>query len=334
MSNLKNIQNRFFNLHFNSTDEEFNAICMDVFHYQLQHNLVYQQYVSNLKTDIHQISHYHQIPFLPIEFFKTQRVVSSETTNNTICFTSSGTTGQQVSKHYVNDIQLYETSFLKGFELFYGKAHQYCILALLPNYLEREGSSLVYMCNHLINLSKHPMSGFYLHNLDELIKTIETLKSTGQHVLLIGVSYALLDLAEKGVSLNHQFIVMETGGMKGKRKELLKEELHQILKEKLQVETIHSEYGMTELLSQAYSKQNGVFTTPPWMKILIRDVHDPKTIINTHKSGGINVIDLANLNSVSFIETKDLGKTLPNHQFEILGRFDNSDIRGCNLMVQ
>lgn len=334
MPSLKNIQNQVFNLHFNSTDDEFNAICLDVFQYQIQHNLVYKQYITNLKTDINKVSHYHQIPFLPIEFFKTQCVVSSETLNNTTCFTSSGTTGQQVSKHYVTDIQLYETSFLKGFELFYGDPHQYCILALLPSYLEREGSSLVYMCDKLIQKSKHPMSGFYLHNIDELIKTIEILKSTPQKVLIIGVSYALLDLAERGVSLNHQFIVMETGGMKGKRKELLKEELHQILKEKLEVTSIHSEYGMTELLSQAYSKKNGLFETPPWMKILIRDVYDPKTIVNTNKSGGINVIDLANLNSISFIETKDLGRTLPNNQFEILGRFDNSDIRGCNLMIQ
>jgi phenylacetate-coenzyme A ligase PaaK-like adenylate-forming protein len=333
--NLKEIQHLIFNLDKGSTlyETEFNNLAIKVFQYQFQNNTIYQKYVMSLKIDVNLVKHYSQIPFLPIEFFKSKEVVSSQLENNTVCFSSSGTTGQITSKHYVNDISIYETSFHKGFELFYGKPSDYCILVLLPNYLERTGSSLVYMFDRLIKESTHSLSGFYLNNLNDLIETIEILKQSKQKTLLLGVTYALLDLADLNVDLNDDFIVMETGGMKGRRKEMLKEELHQILKQKLKVSSIHSEYGMTELLSQAYSKQNGFFCCSPWMKVLIRDVNDPFSYVKNNKGGGVNVIDLANLNSCSFIETKDLGKFSQNFDFEILGRFDNSDIRGCNLMV-
>ena len=335
MSNLKEINNSIFDLdrHSNSFEEKFNELALKVFHFQVKSNLIYQKYVLSLKIDIKSIHHYSQIPFLPIEFFKSHQVLCDALHDNTIVFSSSGTTGQVTSKHYVNDISIYEQSFSKSFEQFYGKPNQYCILALLPNYLERSGSSLVYMFDYLIKESKQPLSGFYLNNLDDLVETIGQLKKSNQKTILLGVSYALLDLADKNIELSSDFIVMETGGMKGKREEMLKEELHNYLKNKLNVSTIHSEYGMTELLSQAYSKNNGLYDCPPWMKVLIRDVNDPFSYLKNGKSGGLNVIDLANLNSCAFIETKDLGKLNPNNQFEILGRFDNSDIRGCNLMV-
>lgn len=308
-------------------------MAIDVFKFQFQNNRVYRAYVQNLKTDLDLIKHYQQIPFLPIELFKTQDVVCQQIDEQAVCFTSSGTTGQQASRHYVNDVGIYEKSFTSGFRQFYGKASDYCILALLPNYLERTGSSLVYMFNKLIRESGSEHSGFYLHNLDDLISTITILKESKRKIILLGVTYALLDLADKGIELSENFIVMETGGMKGKRKELLKEELHRYLKLKFKVSSIHSEYGMTELLSQAYSKMDGLFECPPWMKVLIRDVNDPFCYVKTGKSGGVNVIDFANINSCSFIETKDLGKLNHSSQFEILGRFDNSDLRGCNLMI-
>lgn len=325
------IQKELFNV---KSEYDFNEMALKVFHFQFQNNVVYQAYVNQLKTDINTIKHYTQIPCLPIEFFKTQQVICGETSAQSICFSSSGTTGQTTSRHYVNEVSVYETSFIKGFELFYGKPNECCILALLPNYLERTGSSLVYMFDRLIKDSGHAQSGFYLNNIDELISTIELLKQQKQKTLLLGVTYALLDLADKNIELTDDFIVMETGGMKGKREELLKEELHRILKNKFKVSSIHSEYGMTELLSQAYSKENGLFTCPPWMKVLLRDLNDPFCYLSKQKSGGINVIDLANINSCSFIETKDIGRIHDTGVFEIMGRFDNSDIRGCNLMIQ
>ena len=326
------MQKKMFEL--DSNEQTFNLVALEVFNYQLQHNTIYKNYVGSLNVKPDTINHYTQIPFLPIEFFKTQQVICDGVNEGTVCFSSSGTSGQITSKHYVNDMAIYEESFNKGFELFYGKPSDYCILALLPNYLERTGSSLVYMFDKLIKESNHPKSGFYLNNLDDLKETIHLLKHTKQKTILLGVTYALLDLAEMGAELSNDFIVMETGGMKGKRKELLKEELHQTLKQAFKIDSIHSEYGMTELLSQAYSKQNGIFECPPWMKVLIRDVNDPFSYVKEQKSGGVNVIDLANINSCSFIETKDLGRLHQDSYFEILGRFDNSDIRGCNLMIQ
>ena len=314
------------------TDEEFISIALKVFRFQASNNPVYARYIELLNIDVNTVGCLEKIPFLPIEFFKSHKVVSTTDEARAI-FTSSGTTGNLTSRHYVPDLGIYEDSFTKGFEVFYGSVKDYCILALLPSYLEREGSSLIYMMEKLIKDSNHPKSGFYLNNHEELIVHLEELKAQNQKVLLLGVSFALLELAE-----NHQLdlgdvIVMETGGMKGRRKEMTREELHAVFTSRLGVKKIHSEYGMTELLSQGYSKGDSLFETPAWMKIMIRDAYDPFSYEKAGRSGGVNVIDLANLNSCSFIETQDLGKTHPDGKFEILGRFDNSDIRGCNLLV-
>jgi len=315
-----------------STQQEFESIALDIFRFQAEKNPVYSVFCEYLGRTKNRVTSFKEIPFLPIAFFKSQKVVSSKNIEHSI-FSSSGTTGQITSKHYVTDIALYEKSYLEGFESFYGDVSDYCVLALLPSYLERSGSSLIYMVDDLIKKSNHPDSGFYLDEVDVLIEKLKRLDSQGKKVLLIGVSFALLDLVEKHQLNLKNTIVMETGGMKGRRKELIREELHDILKKGFGTKTIHSEYGMTELLSQAYSQGNGIFKTPPWMKILIRDTEDPLTLQEIGKTGGVNVIDLANINSCSFIATQDLGKIYNNGSFEILGRFDNSDIRGCNLMV-
>lgn len=320
---------RIFNI--NNADE-FEEVALDIFKFQYENNEVYRDFCIHLRKSPQSVSTTLDIPFLPISFFKKHRVISTQKESQTI-FTSSGTTQSTTSKHFVPDIGLYEESFLRAFELFYGKPKDFCILALLPSYLEREGSSLIYMVNSLIAKSGHPSSGFYLHNLDELHDKLKQLEQKGTKTLLIGVSFALLDLVEQFPSTLTNTTVMETGGMKGRRKELIREELHQILEKGLGVKHIHSEYGMTELLSQGYSKGSGIFETPPWMKILTRDTEDPLSIQPHGKTGGINVIDLANLYSCSFIATQDLGKIHPNGTFEVLGRFDDSDIRGCNLMV-
>ncbi len=318
-----------------TSPSEFKQLALDVFRFQASKNEVYKQYVTALKINIDTVNDIKQIPFLPIEFFKTHKITTASANNiSEQLFTSSGTTGTIQSKHYVNDVSIYEKSYLKAFELFYGNVQDYCILALLPSYLERDGSSLIYMVDDLINKSKHPESGFYLNNYDELISKINKLEQQKQKTILIGVTYALLDLTEKqNFNLKHT-IIMETGGMKGKRKEMVREELHTILCKGFGVNVIHSEYGMTELLSQAYSKGNGIFNCPPWMQVLIRDTNDPFTFLPYNKTGGINVIDLANINSCSFIATQDLGKMFPDNSFEVLGRYDNSDIRGCNLLVE
>ncbi|MBN8565853.1 MAG: acyl transferase [Flavobacteriales bacterium] len=312
--------------------KEFEKITLKVFRHQFENNKVYQDFCLLLKKDKSNVKTITDIPFLPIQFFKSHEIISS---TNPIqeTFTSSGTTGSITSKHLVTDITLYEQSFRNAFSQFYGNIEDYVILALLPSYLEREGSSLIYMVNDLIEGSNHPESGFYLNNYDELIQKLIKLDSSGQNVLLIGVTYALLDIIEKQSFQLKNTIIMETGGMKGKRKEIIREELHTLLYNGFGVPSIHSEYGMTELLSQAYSLGNGIFECPPWMSILIRDTEDALTYVEYGKTGGINVIDLANINSCSFIATQDLGKKYPNHSFEVLGRFDASDIRGCNLMV-
>ena len=333
-SNYNNLTQEVFSLK-KGDHSSFERLALRVFLLQYEHNFIYRRFVDALKVKASEVSDLNKIPFLPIEFFKTQKVVTDlGVSKNPIIFTSSGTSQTGTSSHHVTDIDLYELSFLKGFELFYGMPSDYCFLALLPSYLEREGSSLVYMAQKLIEESGDKQSNFYLNNLDELVKTISVLKQGKKKVFLLGVSYALLDLADTGITLNENFIVMETGGMKGKREELVKSELHRILKEKLGVNQIHSEYGMTELLSQAYSKQDVQFETPPWMKILIRDTNDPFQYLANAKTGGVNIIDLANLNSCSFIATQDLGKTHEGEKFELLGRFDNSDIRGCNLLIE
>jgi phenylacetate-coenzyme A ligase PaaK-like adenylate-forming protein len=315
-----------------SSEQDFNEVALDTFRYQYKHNLVYRKFSDLLKTKPNQVNTIEEIPFLPIDLFKSHRILSSDA-NIQKTFTSSGTTGDKTSKHHVTDLSIYEQSFNKGFKQFYGNIEDYVVLALLPSYLEREGSSLIYMAQHLIEKSNHSDSGFYLNNLAELKSKLISLDSEGQKVLLIGVSFALLDLVEDFQFGLNNTIVMETGGMKGRRKEMIREELHSILKKGFGVHTIHSEYGMTELLSQAYSNGNGVFNCPPWMQILIRDPEDAKSYLNNNSTGGINVIDLANINSCSFIATQDLGKMSDNNSTEIMGRFDNSDIRGCNLMV-
>ena len=316
------------------SEADFNRVALNVFHYQALANPVFAAYLKALRCDTRAMTDYKHIPCLPIEFFKTAQVFCGETLEEDICFTSSATTGMTVSKHHVKKLSLYEDSFLKAFDQFYGPASDYCILALLPGYLERSGSSLVYMADKLIARSQHPQSGFFLHDHNKLMSIIGELKKHQQKFILLGVTYALLDLAERGIKLGDQAIVMETGGMKGKRREMVREELHAELCQAFGVSSIHSEYGMTELLSQGYSKGEGLFNTPPWMKVLVRDANDPFTLQASERSGGINVIDLANLYSCSFIETKDLGRMNGEGMFEVLGRFDNSDIRGCNLLVQ
>ena len=309
----------------------FEALALELFDYQMENNPIYAPYAALIlkgKTP----ANIYEIPFLPIEFFKQEQIICQGKGVEEV-FLSSGTTGEQ-SKHLIADLSLYKKSYLNTFQQFYGDINDYCILALLPNYQEREGSSLIYMVEDLIKKSGHPKSGFYLNNLAELSETIKELESKGQKVILFGVTYALLDLAAQYPQHLKHTIIMETGGMKGKRKELLKEEIHQLLQDAFLTENIHSEYGMTELLSQGYSKGKNIFNSPPWMKILIRDVNDPLSIIGNNKTGGINVIDLANIYSCPFIATQDLGKQFDDDSFSVLGRFDNSDVRGCNLLVQ
>jgi hypothetical protein len=315
-----------------SSQKQFEKIALKVFRFQYENNLVYKEFCTLLNTDVQKVKSVQQIPFLPIQFFKSHDVVSNKDVIQQT-FTSSGTTGMITSKHLVTDISLYEQSYRNAFSEFYGNIEDYVVLALLPSYLERSGSSLIYMVKDLIELSNNENSGFYLHNYDELITKLVELDNAGQNVILIGVTYALLDLVEKQKFQLKNTIIMETGGMKGKRKEMIREELHEILCDGFGVHNIHSEYGMTELLSQAYSLGNGIFECPAWMQIVTRDTEDALTYVDYGKTGGINVIDLANFNSCSFIATQDLGKKYPNNSFEVLGRFDNSDIRGCNLMV-
>jgi len=323
------MQNNIFNI---QTPEDFQQVALAVFKHQFKNNKVYRSFCDLLYVHPSDVRSVEEIPLLPIQFFKSKKILSSlEEVKET--FTSSGTTGTLKSKHFVTDINLYRESYQKGFAHFYGNIEDYVILALLPNYLERKGSSLVYMVEDFIQKTKNPESGFYLNNIEELVKKLTALDKKGQKTLLIGVSFALLDVVEMQQFNLKNTLIMETGGMKGRRKELVREELHQLLQDGFGVTKIHSEYGMTELLSQGYSNGNGVFETPPWMKVLARDTEDALTIHKAGKTGGINVIDLANYNSCSFIATQDLGKVHKKGTFEIIGRFDNSDIRGCNLMV-
>lgn len=322
------MQSAIFNI---QSESEFTSSAMSVFVHQFKNNKVYRSFCDLLCIHWSDVKKIEEIPFLPIELFKLRKVVSSYNDVEQV-FTSSGTTGSK-SKHFITDISWYKKSYQKGFNYFYGDIKDFVVLALLPNYLEQTDSSLIYMVNDLINQSENDESGFFLNDYDKLINKLTKLDKRGQKTLLIGVSFALLNLVEK-----HQFnlkntIVMETGGMKGKRREMVREELHNVLTKGFGVSKIHSEYGMTELLSQAYSKEKGVFNCPPWMKILIRDTEDPLSILQTHRTGGLNVIDLANYNSCSFIATQDLGKALSSDEIEVLGRFDKSDVRGCNLMV-
>ncbi|MDR0205689.1 MAG: acyltransferase [Bacteroidales bacterium] len=338
---------------FSEIDFEKHALAL--FQYQYENNEVYRSFCNLLKINALKITSVEQIPFLPISFFKTH-IVKTGSFEPEIEFWSSGTTMQKgerrkeflyiepslnkstlsssaVSRHLVKDVELYECSFLKSFEYFYGNPKDYCFLTLLPNYLEQKHSSLIYMMKRLISLSKYAESGFYLNNFEELYRQILLLKEKSIKTILFGVSFALLDFAEQFTFSVPELTVFETGGMKGRRVEIVKEELHQILCNAFGINTIHSEYGMCELLSQAYSSGNNLFTTPPWMKILLRDERDPLHCSNTLNSGAINIIDFANLHSCAFIATDDLGKKSENSMIEILGRLDVSQIRGCNLMV-
>ncbi|MFZ5552298.1 MAG: acyl transferase [Bacteroidota bacterium] len=312
----------------------FNESALKLFRYQARNNAVYGQFLELLKVNPAEIVCFEDIPHLPVSFFKTHRVVTGDGPFEAH-FTSSGTSGLNTSSHFVKDLALYRTLSEKGFEHFYGPLAGYIILALLPGYLERKESSLVYMVNHFISKYQYSDSGFYLHNLDELSLKLETLdRKKDKKILLLGVTYALLDLSEKKNFSLKNTIIMETGGMKGKREELTRFELHKKLKNSFGVKEIHSEYGMTELLSQAWSKGNGIFQCPPWMKISIRDTADPFTLFPPGKTGAINVCDLANVHSCSFIALDDLGKLYDDGSFEVTGRMDNSDLRGCNLLVE
>ena len=327
------LKNRILNI----DNDDFEAVAVELFQFQYEFNSTYKEYCNALKIETSAITSSSQIPFLPIQFFKS-RTIKTGTFEEVAVFESSGTTGSISSKHFVKDLSIYESSFLQSFTQFYGDISEYCIIGLLPSYLERKGSSLVYMVDKLITLSGHENSGFYLYEFEALKSILELNESRQQKTLLIGVSYALLDFSEKfPVQLNHT-IIMETGGMKGRREELSKQELHKQLKQNFGVDDIHSEYGMTELLSQAYSKGNGVFNCPPWMKIMVRELDNPlETIFDFSESpshfGGINVIDFSNINSCSFIATEDAGITYADGSFEITGRIENSDIRGCGLMI-
>ena len=310
------------------TPADFEQVALQVFRYQLEHNEIYRAFAEN--TGRTSASRLQEIPFLPIEFFKSHRVFSGNGKEELV-FKSSGTTGSTRSIHYVKDALLYERSSRKTYERFIGTPSEQVILALLPNYLEQGESSLVYMVNDLIKASRSELSGFILGNHSELKYRYDQALKSGKKVVIFGVSYALIDLAEQGIDLSMALII-ETGGMKGRRKEITKEELHDIIKQGTGVSYVSSEYGMTELLSQAYSDKNGNFHCPSFMNVLIRDVNDPFSYVEHHKTGGINVIDLVNLNSCSFIATQDLGK-ISDDGFSVMGRFDHSDIRGCNLMV-
>ncbi len=314
--------------------DDFLNSTLEIFKYQARNNPVYKLYLNLLGSKYNTPEHIEDIPFLPTGFFRNHKILTGNKPVKMI-FQSSGTTGISTSLHYVSDLTLYEKSFYSAFSLFYGDPANYIIYALLPSYIERKNSSLVYMVKYLIQKTKNNLSLFYNNDYKTFLKKIEDGKSQGRKLLMIGVSYALLDLAEACKPDFSGVVVMETGGMKGRRKELIRSEFHSLLKKKFNIKEIHSEYGMTELLSQAYSKGNGIFRCPPWMKILIRDPQDPFCVTtDAGKSGGINIIDLANINSCSFVATDDLGKLYEDGSFEVLGRLDNSDIRGCNLLIE
>jgi len=326
---VKNLQNKIFNV---KTASEFNQLSIDIFRYQYRENSVYRQYVDLLNIVPEQVTQLNEIPFLPIDFFKTHKIVSGKTTTD-FYFQSSGTTNQIRSKHFISDIEIYKQSFVQSFNQFYGDFRDYCFLALLPTYLEQQHSSLVFMMDYFIQNSSCTESLFLLNDFEKLASILDKLEKKKQKTILFGVSYALLDFAAYYNKSLQYTVVMETGGMKGKREELTKKELHRVLHKSFDT-TIHSEYGMTELLSQAYSKKNGKFYSPPWMKILIRDRYDPFSYLQPNKIGGINIIDFANINSCCFIETQDLGKLNSDDSFELYGRFDVADTRGCNLMIE
>lgn len=318
-----------FNLQSSS---EFNEIAISLFRYQYKNNKIYNSFVDALGLSESKVYHPEQIPFLPVSFFKTHKIIAGDFAEDVV-FESSGTTGMETSKHYVVDAGLYQQSFMRGLELFYGDLSQYAVFALLPSYLERKNSSLVYMVEKIMFQSNRKMGGFFLNELEELRTQLLDAQSQGLKIMLFGVTFALLDMAEQFPVNIPGAIILETGGMKGRRKELTRMELHDLLRKGFGVDKIHSEYGMTELLSQAWSTGDGIFRCPPWMKIMIADTNDPLSYLETGRTGGINIIDLANFHSCSFIATQDLGRVFEDETFEVLGRFDNSDIRGCSLLA-
>ncbi len=316
----------------NTDSECFEQICLELFFYQMENNPLYAEFVQLLGIDTKYITNSYQIPFLPISFFKTKQIKSDVWQEEKI-FSSSGTTGTNTSSHYIKDTHFYLDNCVRGFKKFYKNPSDYAIMALLPSYLEREGSSLIYMAEHFINLSRYKQSGFFLYNHEDLAEKLKECMSKKIPVLLLGVSFALLDFAEKFPMPLKDVIVMETGGMKGRRKEMLREELHLELKKAFHLDQIHSEYGMTELMSQAYSEKNGLFYPSDTLKVIIRDSSDPMSFMPVEKTGAICFVDLANIDSCAFIATDDIGKCYDDGSFEVLGRFDSSDIRGCNLLI-
>ncbi len=322
-------KNRIFDI---ATPEEFSQLALELFRYQAQHNPVYANYLEHLGRKIDSIQLLTDIPFIPIEFFKNFELTTTRFKAQTV-FISSGTSGKNTSRHWVRDVGWYQQVFKRAFEQFYGRPENYCILGLLPSYLEREGSSLIFMVEKLIEESGDRESGFYLDEYHVLLPLIDKKLKSGKKVLLLGVTFALLDLAEEQQLPWEELMVMETGGMKGRRKEMVRNDVHAKLQQAFGVPQVHSEYGMTELLSQAYAKREGLFETPPWMQVMIRETADPFTYAPLGKTGGINIIDLANVDSCAFIETQDLGRKHKDGRFEVMGRFDHADIRGCNLMV-
>ncbi|NMM50528.1 long-chain-fatty-acid--protein ligase [Marinigracilibium pacificum] len=310
----------------------FNQLALEVFRYQATNNVVYNEYISHLSVDSTKVSSIEEIPFLPISFFKRHRISTLNSTPERI-FTSSGTTGSVTSRHELYGTKWYEAITTKIWNEYYPSLENCVILALLPGYLEREGSSLIYMVDHFIKSSGDARNGFFLYDHDKLYHLLQSLKGEGKTVVLFGVTFGLLDFAESYSLSFPELIIMETGGMKGRRKEMTRQEVHTIIKKSFGVERVHSEYGMTELLSQAYSNGNGIFAPSSTLDIILRDTNDPFSYVPERKTGGVNVIDLANVDTCSFIETQDLGRKYDDGTFEVLGRFDNSDIRGCNLMV-
>jgi phenylacetate-coenzyme A ligase PaaK-like adenylate-forming protein len=325
------LNNSFVNKLFEQGEGDFNEKALRVFAFQYENNAVYRNFCDALNIQMPSLKAALRLPFLPISFFKSHRVTTT-VFEPEVVFESSGTSQTVQSRHLVKELSIYRTSFMNAFERFYGNPEDWCILALLPSYLERTGSSLVLMVKELIEAGNHPQSGFYLQNTNELFQQLQQLEYKHQKTLLLGVTYALLDFADAYSLQCNSTVIMETGGMKGRREELTREEVHEQLKKGFGVKNIHSEYGMTELLSQAYSKGNGIFETPPWMKVLVRDEDDPQHVKEQGR-GAINIIDLANVYSCSFIATDDVGEVYDDGSFRILGRMDNSDIRGCSLLA-
>ncbi len=325
----KKIDERIFSL---KNEEQFEKLSLEIFRVQAEHNKPYKEFIEKLKINVSEIKSLKQIPFLPIEFFKTHRVITGEFIPETV-FKSSGTTGNNTSNHFIKHLSLYEKCFINTFKLFFGQPEDFTFLALLPSYLERKNSSLIYMTKKLIELSNDNRSNFFSTPSTDLIENLKQLRREKKKALFIGVTFALIDFPNKIPTKLSQTIIMETGGMKGRKKEMIREEVHALLKNKFGVNTIHSEYGMTELLSQAYSKGDGNFNTPPWMKIFIREPNDPLELLSPIQSGAINIIDLANIHSCSFIATDDLGRINKDGSFSVSGRLENSDIRGCNLPI-